>query len=118
VSGSIGRARVDLRLVQVLLDVGANLVEEVLSGLRERRSASVESELRKPDAHRPLLLKDLRMEPAIRHQGESLLSAKQHAALADARGVGVLHYDRDYDLIAKHTDLDFDSEWLAPAGSL
>jgi predicted nucleic acid-binding protein len=40
------------------------------------------------------------------------------AALADARGVGVLHYDRDYDLIAKHTDLDFDSDWLAPAGSL
>jgi predicted nucleic acid-binding protein len=40
------------------------------------------------------------------------------AALADARGVGVLHYDHDYDLIAKHTDLDFASEWLAPAGSL
>lgn len=40
------------------------------------------------------------------------------AALAEARGTGVLHYDRDYDLIAEHTDLSFDSVWLAPVGSL
>ncbi len=40
------------------------------------------------------------------------------AALAESRGASVLHYDRDYDLIAKHTDLSFESEWLAPAGSL
>jgi hypothetical protein len=30
----------------------------------------------------------------------------------------VLHYDRDYDLIAKHTDLVFESSWVAPAGTL
>jgi predicted nucleic acid-binding protein len=40
------------------------------------------------------------------------------AACAHEVGAGVLHYDRDYDLIAKHTSLEFDSEWVAPAGTL
>jgi predicted nucleic acid-binding protein len=40
------------------------------------------------------------------------------AALAEATGAGVLHYDRDFDLIAEHTDLRFESVWLAPPGSL
>ena len=40
------------------------------------------------------------------------------AAIADRHRVGVLHYDRDYDLLAEKTDLEFDSVWLAPAGSL
>ena len=31
---------------------------------------------------------------------------------------GVLHYDRDYDVLREHTRLRFRSEWLAPAGSL
>ena len=39
-------------------------------------------------------------------------------ALADRYGLGVLHYDGDYDLIADKTDLDFGSVWLAPRGSL
>lgn len=40
------------------------------------------------------------------------------AACAHRAEAGVLHYDRDYDLIAEHTSLRFESEWLAPAGSL
>ncbi len=40
------------------------------------------------------------------------------AACAHRIEAGVLHYDRDYDLIAEHTELRFASEWLAPAGSL
>lgn len=40
------------------------------------------------------------------------------AALAEATGAGVLHYDRDFDLIAEHTDLRFESVWLAPPGSV
>ncbi len=40
------------------------------------------------------------------------------AACADAAGAGVLHYDRDYDILAERTSLSFSSEWLAPAGSL
>lgn len=40
------------------------------------------------------------------------------AACAHAAGMGILHYDRDYDLIAKHTKLSFESRWLARAGAL
>lgn len=40
------------------------------------------------------------------------------AACAHAASAGVLHYDRDYDILAERTKLDFASEWLAPAGSL
>ena len=40
------------------------------------------------------------------------------AAIADRRGLGVLHYDRDYDLVAEKTDLDIESVWLAPSGTL
>lgn len=40
------------------------------------------------------------------------------AACAHEAGAGVLHYDRDYDLLAEHTSLEFDSEWLAPPGTL
>ena len=39
-------------------------------------------------------------------------------ACAHLAGGGVLHYDRDYDLIAEHTRLDFESVWLAEAGTL
>jgi predicted nucleic acid-binding protein len=40
------------------------------------------------------------------------------AACAHRAGHAVLHYDRDYDLIAEHTTLEFESDWMAPAGSL
>jgi predicted nucleic acid-binding protein len=40
------------------------------------------------------------------------------AACAHAHGAGVLHYDRDYDLLVAMTALAFSSRWLAPAGSL
>jgi predicted nucleic acid-binding protein len=40
------------------------------------------------------------------------------AACADRAEAGVLHYDADYDLLAEHTSLRFESVWLAPAGTL
>ena len=40
------------------------------------------------------------------------------AACAHRAEAGILHYDRDYDLIAAHTSLRFESEWLASPGSL
>lgn len=40
------------------------------------------------------------------------------AALADRHEVGILHYDRDYDLIASRTALSFESVWLADPGTL
>jgi predicted nucleic acid-binding protein len=40
------------------------------------------------------------------------------AACAHEAGMGILHYDRDYDRILELTSLSFDSVWVAPAGSL
>jgi predicted nucleic acid-binding protein len=40
------------------------------------------------------------------------------AACAHRAEAGVLHYDRDYDILAEHTSLTFESEWVAPQGSL
>jgi predicted nucleic acid-binding protein len=40
------------------------------------------------------------------------------AACAHAYGSGVLHYDRDYDVLLEITGLDYESHWLAPAGAL
>jgi predicted nucleic acid-binding protein len=40
------------------------------------------------------------------------------AGLADRHHLAVLHYDRDFDLIAEKTDLVFDSVWLAARGTL
>jgi predicted nucleic acid-binding protein len=40
------------------------------------------------------------------------------AACAHVAGGGVLHYDRDYDLILEHTSLSFESVWLAEPGTL
>jgi predicted nucleic acid-binding protein len=39
-------------------------------------------------------------------------------AVADHHRLDVLHYDRDYDLVAEKTDLDFGSVWLAAAGTI
>lgn len=40
------------------------------------------------------------------------------AACAHRHGLGVLHYDRDYDLIAEHSSLAFDSRWVVEPGTL
>ena len=40
------------------------------------------------------------------------------AACAHINSAGVLHYDRDYDLLLELTGLSYESQWLAPAGSL
>ncbi len=40
------------------------------------------------------------------------------AAVAASEGLGVLHYDGDYDTIAQHTSLRFVSVWVAPRGSI
>jgi predicted nucleic acid-binding protein len=40
------------------------------------------------------------------------------AATAHQHGLGVLHYDRDYDFIAEHGGLQFASVWVVAPGSL
>lgn len=66
----------------------------------ERRAKEAQSELAKAGHHR-LPPMDLII-----------------AACAEDAEAGVLHYDGDYDILGRHTTLDFESEWLAPPGSL
>lgn len=40
------------------------------------------------------------------------------AGVADRHRAAILHYDGDYDLIAQHTDLSFQSVWVAERGSV
>jgi len=40
------------------------------------------------------------------------------ASLAQRAGLGVLHYDADFDLILEDTWFEYDSVWLAPRGTL
>lgn len=40
------------------------------------------------------------------------------AAVAHQQGIGVLHYDKDFDTIARHSGLSFSSVWIARRGSV
>ena len=40
------------------------------------------------------------------------------AAIADRHGIGLLHYDADFDVLGAKTNLRFESVWLAPRGKL
>lgn len=40
------------------------------------------------------------------------------AACAEEAGAGILHYDHDYDILVRHTDLDVATVWIAACGSV
>jgi hypothetical protein len=91
------------------------------------RSAADHDELLRELMALPMLQIDAEVESRALDAQRQLARAGHHrlppvdlmiAALADRHGVGVLHYDRDYDTIAAKTDLQFASVWLAARGSL
>jgi len=59
---------------------------------------------------------DLAEDSAVSHRVK--LADLLVATIASRHDLGVLHYDADYDLISRHTMLDFESVWIAPAGSV
>lgn len=85
--------------------------DELLAGLLALPRVSIDEavERRALEAQRQLARVGLHRLPPV-----DLLVA----ALADRHELGVLHYDRDYDLLTEKTDLDFNSVWLAPVGTL
>ena len=96
-AGYSARAAADHReLIDDLLALPWAAIDETV----ERRAVDAQRQLARTGHHR--------MPPV-----DLLL-----AALAERHQLGILHYDRDYDLIAARTDLRFASEWLAAAGSL
>jgi predicted nucleic acid-binding protein len=75
----------------------------------------------------PQLLIDREVERTAQSAQRELAESGHHrlsptdltiAACAACAGGGVLHYDRDYDLILEHTSLEFESVWLVEAGTL
>jgi predicted nucleic acid-binding protein len=97
--------------------------------LYSARNAREHTELREElEALRPLELSNDVVAAALDAQGELARRAPMFhrlpfqdylaAAIAAARGLGVLHYDSDFDRIAEHSSLSFDSIWIAPAGAL
>lgn len=75
----------------------------------------------------PRLQIDPEIEAAAQLAQRELAEAGHHrlaptdlivAACAHRARGGVLHYDRDYDVIAERTSLSFESVWVAEAGSL
>lgn len=86
--------------------------EELLAGLLALPRLSVDAEVQDAalGAQRELARRG--------HHRSASPSDLLIAACAHANGAGVLHYDRDYDVLLELTALIFDSQWLAPAGSL
>lgn len=97
--------------------------------LYSARNAREHTELREDlEAFRPLELSGDIAGAALQAQAELARHAPgfhrvSHqdylvAAVAAAHGLGVLHYDSDFDRIAQHSTLAFESVWIAPAGAL
>ncbi|HEX3392314.1 MAG TPA: PIN domain-containing protein [Solirubrobacteraceae bacterium] len=97
--------------------------------LYSARNTQEHSELREElEAFRPLELSGAVVEAALTAQSELAQYAPgfhrvSHqdylvAAIAAAHGLGVLHYDADFDRIAEHSSLAFESVWIASAGTL
>lgn len=97
--------------------------------LYSARNAREHTELREElEAFRPLELSGDVAGAALQAQAELARHAPgfhriSHqdylvAAVAAAHGLGVLHYDSDFDRIAEHSSLAFESVWIAPAGTL
>jgi predicted nucleic acid-binding protein len=61
--------------------------------------------------------RQLAMHAGGYHRGFSAVDLLT-AAAASRNGVGVLHYDSDFDDIRNHSGLEFESRWIAPAGTL
>ncbi len=97
-AGYSARASADYREMMDEFDLLFPRVE--IAAAMEERALLVQRELAARDHHR--------LAPI-----DIMIAACAHEA-----GAGVLHYDRDYDLIAEHTSISFESVWLAPAGTL
>jgi predicted nucleic acid-binding protein len=126
-AGSVPKERAD-GLAQLMRERQiATCLPFLLEAGYSARSAADRERLMTRLVHLPRVMVDESIERlALRAQGKLALVGHHRVPPADLviatcahqAGAGVLHYDRDYDLIAQHTDLRFESQWLAPAGSL
>lgn len=97
--------------------------------LYSSRNAREYGELREElEAFRPLELSEAVVRAALEAQAKLARQAAGFhrvphqdylvAAVAAVHELGVLHYDADFDRIAEHSSLAFESVWIATAGTL
>lgn len=99
--------------------------EVLYSARNAREHTELTEEL---EALRPLALSEAVVGAALGAQAELARHAAGFhrlahqdylvAAIAAANELGVLHYDADFDRIAEHSSLAFQSVWIASAGTL
>lgn len=77
------------------------LPEAPIDAVVERRAREAQLDLIREGLHRATPVVDLLL-----------------AALAERHRLVLLHHDRDFDRLLERTTLRFESEWLAPAGTL
>jgi len=126
-AGSVSRRRADA-VADLIADRRlATCLPFLLEAGYSARSGADRDRLMARLAHLPRVMVDESIESLALRSQQELAAVGHHrvapadlviAACADQAEAGVLHYDRDYDLIAEHTSLRFESEWLAPAGSI
>ncbi|MDX6588767.1 MAG: hypothetical protein QOI84_41 [Solirubrobacterales bacterium] len=99
------------------------LLEAGFSARSARHHAEINDDL---DALEPVPI-DADVELRARTAQQQLARAGHHrmppsdlilAAIADRHGLGILHYDNDFEVLLEKTDLEFGSVWLMPRGSL
>jgi predicted nucleic acid-binding protein len=99
----------------------------VLEAGYSARNAADHGELVKELLALPWLQIDAQIESRALDAQRQLARAAHHrmppvdlimAAVAESHNVGVLHYSADYDILRTKTDLEFESVWLAPRGTL
>jgi hypothetical protein len=100
-------------------------LEVFYSARNAREHAELTEEL---EALRPLDLSEAVVGAALAAQAELARHAAGFhrlphqdylvAAIAATHDLGVLHYDADFDRIAEHSSLVFESVWIASAGTL
>ena len=118
-AGTVAAWMADLRLVTSL----PFLLEAGYSARSGRERSAMMTDL----AKLPRVEIDKEIEAAALDAQRELADIGHHrlppaevmiAACAHVAGMGVLHYDADYDLLVEHTSLTFESEWLAQPGVL
>lgn len=88
-----------------------------LALLAEELDARTPLELDRPAIRRSLEAQaQLAVLPGVSHRVKPIDLLV--AAVAERHAGAVLHYDADYELLAKQTDLAFESVWAAKRGSI
>lgn len=126
-AGAVPRARLNSVVEMLDAEEIATCLPFLLEGGYSTRSAAGHEQSMDRLGTLPSVSIDAEVEAIARKAQRELARVGHHriapidlmiAACAHEAGAGVLHYERDYDVIAELTSLRFESVWVAPAGEL